>query len=258
MASLGQDLQKERELRGISLKEISDSTKINLRFLVALEEDRLNILPGRFFIKGILRSYADYLGLDQSDVLNKFYEEEQYRQLNAGDETEDPDTPSEIPKSFKNKMIFGITFVVIVAVLSSMYFIFQKDKIERPKITSDPAPAQKKAVIPPPPVEKALAKASEATEMNLTISFQQETWIQVYIDGELLLDGIKYQGEQFSATASGEIVFNLGNAGGMVYSINDRAGKSLGQSGQVVKNIQIKLDTLSDFLIEDEGAPNGG
>jgi cytoskeleton protein RodZ len=256
MASLGQDLKKERELRGISLKEISDSTKISLRFLRALEEDQLDLLPGRFFIKGILRSYADYLGLDESSVLNKFYEEEQYRQQQeSGDKQDYTDSAPEIPKSFKNKVFFGITFLVIVAVLSSLYFIFQKDKKDLPSIQTDPAPARKEVIIPPPPVEKAPVAAAE--EMKLAITFQQDTWIQLYIDGELLLDGIKYPGEEFSTTATKEIIINVGNAGGLTYSINQRAGKSLGRSGQVVRNIRITPDNLKDFAAQDKEAPNG-
>ena len=39
-------LRRERELRGISLKQISDDTKIGVRFLEALEEDRLDLIPG--------------------------------------------------------------------------------------------------------------------------------------------------------------------------------------------------------------------
>jgi len=75
MASLGQELKRERELRGISLKEIADSTKISLRFLRALEDDQLDMLPGKFFTKSIIRSYASYLGLEEETVLNKYHED---------------------------------------------------------------------------------------------------------------------------------------------------------------------------------------
>ena len=47
MIPIGQDLKRERELRGISLKEIAEFTKINIRLLRALEEDQLDVrLPG--------------------------------------------------------------------------------------------------------------------------------------------------------------------------------------------------------------------
>ena len=49
MASLSEKLRRERELRGISLKQISDDTKIGVRFLQALEEDKLELIPGEFY-----------------------------------------------------------------------------------------------------------------------------------------------------------------------------------------------------------------
>ncbi|NOR13733.1 MAG: helix-turn-helix domain-containing protein, partial [Candidatus Aminicenantes bacterium] len=65
MLPIGQDLKRERELRGISLKEIAESTKINIRFLRALEDDQFDALPGKFFTRGIIRGYAKYLGLEE-------------------------------------------------------------------------------------------------------------------------------------------------------------------------------------------------
>ena len=74
MASIGQELKRERELRGISLKDISKSSKISLRLLEALEEDRLDLLPGKFFIKAIICTYAKFIGLEEDSILNKYYE----------------------------------------------------------------------------------------------------------------------------------------------------------------------------------------
>ena len=72
MATLGQELKKERESRSISLDEMAASTKIVARYLQALEEDRFDIMPGGFFIKGIIRTYAGYVGLDADAVLAKY------------------------------------------------------------------------------------------------------------------------------------------------------------------------------------------
>ena len=68
MASLGQTLKEEREARNISIEEIAAATKIVPRYLEALEADRLDIMPGGFFIRGIIRTYARFLGLDGDDV----------------------------------------------------------------------------------------------------------------------------------------------------------------------------------------------
>jgi len=72
MASLGQWLKEEREGRGISLEEIAAATKIVPRYLEALESDRLDQMPGGFFVKGIIRAYAGAVGLAPDEVVAKY------------------------------------------------------------------------------------------------------------------------------------------------------------------------------------------
>ena len=72
MASLSEKLKRERELRGISLKQISDDTRIGVRFLDALERDRLELIPGEFYRRSYLRAYVRYLGLDEDRAVNAY------------------------------------------------------------------------------------------------------------------------------------------------------------------------------------------
>ncbi len=65
-------LRRQREMREITLREISDATKISLRYLQALEDERFDLLPAMVFAKGFLRQYARYVGLDQDEVVNRF------------------------------------------------------------------------------------------------------------------------------------------------------------------------------------------
>ena len=72
MASLGQELREAREARHISIEEIASATKIGSRYLEALEADHLDVMPGEFFIKGIIRNYTRAIGLDGEGVLAKY------------------------------------------------------------------------------------------------------------------------------------------------------------------------------------------
>jgi cytoskeletal protein RodZ len=72
--TLGQHLRFERELRQMSLGELSQVTRIPLRSLLALEEDRTFELPSEVFVKGFLRAYAKAVGLVESDILARFAE----------------------------------------------------------------------------------------------------------------------------------------------------------------------------------------
>jgi cytoskeletal protein RodZ len=72
MASFGETLKRERESRHISLREIAETTKINIRHLEALEADRFAALPGGVFNRGFVRAYADYLGIDADGAVRDF------------------------------------------------------------------------------------------------------------------------------------------------------------------------------------------
>src|SRR5256714_10994724 len=72
MGSFGQRLQREREMRSITLEEIALSTKIGTRSLRALEEEDFDQLPGGIFNKGFVRAYAKYLGLDEDQAVTDF------------------------------------------------------------------------------------------------------------------------------------------------------------------------------------------
>lgn len=65
MGAFGDRLRREREMRGITLNEITESTKISRRHLEALEGEHFDQLPGGVFNKGFVRAYARFLGIDE-------------------------------------------------------------------------------------------------------------------------------------------------------------------------------------------------
>jgi len=72
MESPGKFLKKEREIRNISLREISRFTKVNEYYLKAIEDDRYDTLPGVFYVKAYLNIYARYLALNPKDIVLQY------------------------------------------------------------------------------------------------------------------------------------------------------------------------------------------
>jgi cytoskeleton protein RodZ len=70
--AFGANLKRERELRAISLEEISKATKISIRLLGAIEMDRYDILPESIFRKSFIKGYAKYLGMNEDKVLQEY------------------------------------------------------------------------------------------------------------------------------------------------------------------------------------------
>jgi cytoskeletal protein RodZ len=65
-------MQREREMRGITLDEIAEATKITTRCLRAIEKEEFSKLPGGIFNKGFVRSYARYIGIDEEEAVADF------------------------------------------------------------------------------------------------------------------------------------------------------------------------------------------
>ncbi len=74
MGPFGDRLKRERELRGISLDEISGATKIGTRSLQALEEEDFAKLPGGVFNRGFVRAYAKFLGINPEEAVSDYLE----------------------------------------------------------------------------------------------------------------------------------------------------------------------------------------
>jgi cytoskeleton protein RodZ len=72
LETVGQDLRAARLRRGDDLATVSKALKIRKDHLEAIEEDRLEALPGRTYAVGFVRTYADYLGLDAGQCVERF------------------------------------------------------------------------------------------------------------------------------------------------------------------------------------------
>jgi len=78
---IGNSLREARLRQQLELPQAEHGTKIRAKYLRALEEDRFEVLPSHTYVKGFLRSYADYLGLD-----GQLYVDEYNSRFVAGDE----------------------------------------------------------------------------------------------------------------------------------------------------------------------------
>jgi cytoskeletal protein RodZ len=68
----GEHLRREREMRGVSLAEISSATRISTKFLEAIENGQWDRLPGGAFNRGYIRSTSRYLGLDEDSMVAEY------------------------------------------------------------------------------------------------------------------------------------------------------------------------------------------
>lgn len=135
MASLGEELKRERELREISLREISEATKISMRILEAIEKNNYKILPGGIFNRNFIRAYAEFIGVDPENAVNKYCQqsttvpgEETLSKVNAGFSVVNRSEPV----SKQRMALYAILAIVVVSLLFYGLYRLRKNGTPQP------------------------------------------------------------------------------------------------------------------------------
>lgn len=69
---IGKKLQKARQAKGYTLDDLQQITKIQKRYLIAIEDEKFDELPGDFYVRAFVKQYADTVGLDGDDLLKEY------------------------------------------------------------------------------------------------------------------------------------------------------------------------------------------
>jgi cytoskeleton protein RodZ len=234
MASFGENLRRERELRGVDLHEMAEATKISIRFLQALEQDRVDVLPGGIFPRAFVRQYGKYLGLDPERLVAEFV-------FAFGGDPVPARAPSgQVHLDASNRLWMAGAIALLVIAFAWW------------KISPRPAPARVE-----PPVETVVASAAplafptdrvyppptvapevpSGVVVGLTV--KKKSWVEAKVDGTTVLSRVMDEGETHRLDARDAVTLSLGNAGGVEYSLNGRPPASLGRDGEVRRNVVI-------------------
>jgi cytoskeleton protein RodZ len=123
MGAFGDSLRREREARGVSLGEISESTKISVGFLRALEQEDYERLPGGVFNRGFVRAYSKFLGIDEEGMVADFDAAyEQYRAEQSPPPTVESAEAKKLPlpdylKDYRFALAVFIPLMVVITIV---------------------------------------------------------------------------------------------------------------------------------------------
>jgi transcriptional regulator with XRE-family HTH domain len=264
LASFGEELRREREIRAISLKEIADATKISKRFLDAIERNDHKTLPAPVFTRGFVREYARYLGLNAEEMVNR------YNYAAAGDDrieksahldrltpkpSETPLPPPKkrgIPSPFarvdRNIYLFILVTVALGAVI--WWAILRKREARNDETRPVAVPVARtikpKRTTSVLAAENATAAAQDAV-LHLTVDMNDDSWIQLEADGASVFNDDMKRGEHRVFDAKNEFRFKtIGNAAGPRLSLNGVQIPPLGREGKVLHDRVFNRKTLTE------------
>ncbi len=234
--TFGSWLRREREIREIPLHEIAEVTKISIRYLEALEQDRFDVLPAPVFAKGFLKEYARYVGLDPDDVINSYLTTQQAAQGAVEEE------PPEIPTGSRSSAtLLGTGIVLLLAVVAALIFYSERfggDARETPP----PPIAAPPLVAPPAPEVVEPGVAVPEIPLVVTMDFTEDCWVEVVVDGQRRISELHVQGESVRIEAEAQVVLTLGNPGGVRIEANGKPFDPGVRTDRVARDIVIALD----------------
>ena len=263
LASFGEELRREREIRAISLKEIADATKISKRFLDAIEKNDHKTLPAPVFTRGFVREYARYLGLNAEEMVNR------YNYAAAGDDrieksahlerlTPKPSDapvpppkrgiPSPLARIDRNIYVFILVTVALAAVIWWAVSRKREARSEEARPVAVPAARTVKPKRAPAalPVENATATAQDEI-LHLTVDMNEDSWIQLEADGVSVWNDDMKRGEHRVFDAKNGFRFKtIGNAAGPRLSLNGVQIPPLGREGKVLHDRVFDRKTLTE------------
>ena len=242
--SFGTWLRRQREMRDIDLREIADKTKISLRYLKAMEQDRFELLPAPLFARGFLREYAKYVGLNADEVVNYYLSAHE----GAGEDDElDQTRERRYSGGSSGPATRGalMVLVLIVVVALGAYFLFWRqsrggDAGARPPMAAPPAVQVPESTVPPPAPE-----AESTAPIVVTLDFTQMCWVEVSVDGEPTLSRNFVAGESSQLEAQSSVLLeSIGNAGGVEVQVNGIPLDLDAGEGETIHDLTIDLATV--------------
>jgi cytoskeleton protein RodZ len=208
--TFGEHLRREREMRGVSLAEISTATRIGVRFLEALENEQWDRLPGGVFNRGFIRAVARFLGLDEENLVSEYALLTHDTAEKAVWNTAASAGNSGGERTSRHVLLWGLAALVVLLSAGGAWAwreygstlrTWREPVPELPPAQTPAAPAVAAPEAGANPAPANSASAADAEMLELKVEATQATEVTVAADGKTVFDGRMKPGgaQQFKA-----------------------------------------------------------
>jgi len=260
MASFGENLRRERELRGITLNELANATKVGVRHLEALERNQFHRLPGGIFNRGFVRAVARYMKLDETFWISEYARA-------AGDEPEVlahyvKEAPSSAAAGHRRSAWSFVALLVLFAVGAYVVHDLRMRRAAEAAATQAVPPAphlsapggggestqspgrlgagppvsptavDSSPAAPAPAATEPAAVETAPADLRLQVDVVEESWVRVAVDDQVRFEGRVQPGEPRRFRGSRRFEVSTRNASAVVLTLNGETLPPLGQPGE--------------------------
>lgn len=276
--SVGTILKEARLAKGLSIADAEQATSVRARYLEAVENDEYEKTPGEVFLKGIIRNYGNYLGLDGLELVKLYKanhqgvaaeninsagirEVEKVRlniQLKEKRDIGSGTGRFEMPQLPMKQIAAGLAVVVLlgigyVAVPKVIDYFKNMPQVEQKQ---EEVKANASTAVKPPSILDKVQVEMEAKD---------SCWTEVTADGKEVFVGMLNAKDKRTFEAKDKIVVKYGNIGAMKLIVNGQPVDLKGEHGVAVKTYlranatseapQIAEKAVSEAPVKQEAAP---
>jgi cytoskeleton protein RodZ len=251
--ALGDRFREAREARGLSLSDAGEQIRIRSVYLAAIEEENWSAIGAPVYVRGFLRTYARYLGLDPEEAVGSF---NRTMGSPAGAGADEGGEPNGGGRRWGPALIW---VAAAVAVLLVAFVVYNELTMRRsgvvavgstpaeqasasPETSATPAAASPSpgvslspaaSAAPSPAASPAPAGVDGANSIALVLS--APSWLRVTVDGNVSMEGTFPAGTSKTFHGKNALV-RIGNAGGVEIYVNGKDIGKLGKAGDVVEH----------------------
>jgi cytoskeleton protein RodZ len=224
--ALGERFRAAREARGLSLSSVADQIRIRSVYLAAIEEENWSTIGAPVYVRGFIRTYARFLGIDPEEAVAAFNR----TQMVGGE-------PEADPSARRGSLLVWIAGAV--AVLLVAFVVYNELTMRRAATTAlapaSPAPSSSATVVPAiAATERTPAPPVADGARSLALVLSATSWLRVTVDGSVSMEGTFPAGTSKTFHGKNALV-RIGNAGGVEIYVDGKDVGKLGKSGDVVE-----------------------
>lgn len=266
-ANPGAALRAAREARGLSIEDLSRTTKIGGAVLIALEETNVDRLPATIFTRGFLKAYAKEVRLDPDETADLYLAhaapatlavdgaEARLKVASPAQRHEVLASDDDTSRFLAERQVGRLGWFVLAAAVVGLTVYIWSFNWERSSDTlntqlAQQAPGDATPASATPSAAGDVARAMIETPIG-PLQFQLTTrgpcWLAAAADGQPVFARLLQAGEQETIEVHDELILRVGDPGALTISINGMEGRPLGRTGEPV-NVRITKGNFREFL----------
>jgi hypothetical protein len=271
--NIGSTLRESRERSGVTLDQLSRTTKISVRTLRLIEQNDIDELPGRVFLRGFLTAYAREVGLSGDDIVERYFHqfEPAQEKVSPGESGGPAPSDDQAPPRESGGERIGdqpavrrwlIPALLIIGIVGIGYY----GLAGRRSLTSTGAATSPSDSIAATPTDVHRAAGADRPEtatagsrerdrpgavdsdvLRIEISPQRACWVAATADGARVVYRLVQPDEQVLVDFREDVTIRVGDAAAVAISIDGRAARAVGRPGEPV-TVHITRENYREFL----------